>query len=152
MKIISEKTALQVLRRLIHEDRISEDEIYSKIVVDPPDDVKIAVDLFHSYFCYNNHSSGECTYYQEEPLEDCWQRDAHIDWTSSALSTMRFYEVDAECLINGIRTVTNIIVNITSRKDERLLMYLLRSYMHNEDIGKERPQLPPNAGGNETLV
>lgn len=69
-----------VIQNLLASGRLTEAELKALLSGEPSEIDKNAVDALHTLYCEENHEEGNCFYYTEETLENCWQQTSHKLW------------------------------------------------------------------------
>ncbi len=148
---LTDSSAKKVVDYLLSIGRINADEVQEILMGDPPDDLKVVTDLFHTYFCTLKHAGGECSYYEELPLDVCWQKKAHKEWIDRTLSLMRFFHISSVSVFaQGVKKVINIWEGIEASPHSSFLFYLIRLLLTQREM--REPQPLPDEGGVETSV
>lgn len=87
MKIEPEK-AKAILEAMIASGAIEEDAVEEVAQQVDSGSIKDFADFIHSIFCYSEHASGQCTYYEEQGCYEVngteWNQPAHAEWLTRA--------------------------------------------------------------------
>jgi hypothetical protein len=127
-----------VLQTLLDNGTIGYGDIVSVIISNPPDSIKEATNIFHSTMCDCLHGEEGCSYYTEETLDDTWRRDAHTEWVKNTLSTLDFFSMQTEDMMNAIDAAISIMTTIHKSKYGNFIMYYLRRQIALGD--RKKPQ------------
>ena len=113
--IINQDNAEAILKQLVEDNKLTEEDLKKALFKSPSESTKRSVDIIHTLLCAKQHSSRECSYYQEEELDYCWTSIDHQLWLGRTLILADELglkdEKDLKHAVTFTRTVSNIISN-----------------------------------------
>lgn len=93
---MSQETLAQILTSMIDGGFITVDDVNSAIKLNPSNEIKREVDMFHLLLCEEDHQTN-CKYYKEEETGigvECWLAPVHQWWLERTYILKRKYEID----------------------------------------------------------
>uniref|UniRef100_A0A6M3JCK5 Uncharacterized protein n=2 Tax=viral metagenome TaxID=1070528 RepID=A0A6M3JCK5_9ZZZZ len=146
---LSKDQAMAALHMMIDEGIVTEEQITQALIKNPPPDVCMTVDSFHTFMCTENHTPSEfeeyrCTYYQEEELEGTWQREMHKEWSNKAAELVLRHNLDGfNDLKEALQMFAEALKMIQRSKNKILVLELLNKHREREAFASVQGQ-----GGN----
>lgn len=109
-----------VIQNLLASGRLTEAELKALLSGEPSEIDKNAVDALHTLYCEENHEEGNCFYYTEETLENCWQQPSHQLWLEKLKALKDYLCIGStEELLSRLQEVGTLLNN--TNKDTILL-------------------------------
>jgi hypothetical protein len=86
---LSEEEAKEILKTLTDKAILTQDVLDALKKGILTEERKTAVTLVHSLFCTRIHMADECSWYNEDQLEDAWVRPIHVQWNNWLTAFMK---------------------------------------------------------------